>query len=82
MPSTINTSRCFKASGPDQICGRILKFTATSIDAAVTKLFNQSTSNFCNSSVPCTIRNWNTFLHMLSWLDLLYHYLFWAYMQN
>ena len=59
MSSTIN--RCFKGSGLDHISGRMLKFTAASIDTAVTKLFNQSTSNFCNSFVPCTIRNWNTF---------------------
>ena len=39
MSSTIN--RCFKARYPDQISGRMLKFTAASIDTAVTKLFNQ-----------------------------------------
>ena len=59
MSSTIN--RCFKARCPEQFSGRKLKFTAASIDTAVTKLFNQSTSNFCNSFVPCTIHNWNTF---------------------
>ena len=59
MSSTINI--CFKARCPDQISGRMLKFTTASIDTAVTKLFNQSTSNFCNSFVPCTIRTWNTF---------------------
>ena len=59
MSSTIN--RCFTARCPDQISGRMLKFIGASIDTAVTKLFNQSTSNFCNSFVPCTIRNWNTF---------------------
>ena len=42
MSSTIN--KCFKASGPDQISGRMLKFTTASIDAAVIMLFNQSTS--------------------------------------
>ena len=47
MSSTIN--RSFKASGPDQISGRIymLKFTAASIAAPVTKLFNQSISTGC-----------------------------------
>ena len=56
MSSTI--SRCFKASGH----GRMLKFTAASIDAVVTsKLFSQSINNSCNSFVPRTIHNWNTF---------------------
>ena len=36
-----------KASGPDQISGRILKFTTASIAAPVTKLFNQSISTGC-----------------------------------
>ena len=49
MSSTIN--RCFKARCPDQISGRMLKFTAASIDTAVTKLFNQSTSNVCSTFV-------------------------------
>ena len=49
MSSTVNR---FKARCPDQISGRMLKFTTASIDTAVTKLFNQSTSNFCNSFVP------------------------------
>ena len=52
MFSTIN--RCFKASGPDQISGRMLKFIAASSDATVTKLFNQSASNFYNSFVRST----------------------------
>ena len=43
MSSTIS-ARC-----PDQISGRMLKFTAASIDTAVTKLFNQSISNFWNT---------------------------------
>ena len=83
MSSTIN--RCLKASGPDQISGRMLKFTAASIDTAVTTLFNQSTSNFCNSFVPCTIRNWNTFSsHVLlaCFSVSLFKTNFWAYMQN
>ena len=36
-----------KASGPDQFSGRMLKFTAASIAAPVTKLFNQSISTGC-----------------------------------
>ena len=71
--STIN--RCFKARCPDQISGRLLKFTAASIDTAVTKRFNQSTSNFCNSFVSCTIRNWNTFSSHVLLACFLNHYL-------
>ena len=39
--------RCFKASGPHQIFDRMLKFTAASIAAPVTKLYNQSFSTGC-----------------------------------
>ena len=83
MSSIVN--RCFKARCPDQISGRMLKFTAASIDTAVTKLFNQSISNFCNSFVPCTIRNWNTLSsHVLlaCFSVSLFKTNFWAYMQN
>ena len=36
-----------KASGQDQISGRMLKATAVSIGALVTKLFNKSISTGC-----------------------------------
>ena len=36
-----------KASGPDQISGRMLKATATSVATPVTKLFNQSILTGC-----------------------------------
>ena len=77
MSSTISKARC-----PDQISGRMLRFTAASIDTAVTKLFNQSISNFCTSFVPCTIHNWNTFSShgLLACFSVKTN--FWAYMQN
>ena len=37
----LQTMYVSKTSGPDQISGRMLKNTATSIAAPVTKLFNQ-----------------------------------------
>ena len=37
----LQTVEVSKAGGPDQISGRMLKATATSIAAPVTKLFNQ-----------------------------------------
>jgi len=40
--SLLQTIDVSKASDPDQISGRMLKATATSIAAPVTKLFNQS----------------------------------------
>ena len=46
MSSTQSINVC-KASGPDQVSGRMLKFTAASIAAPVTKLFNQSLSTGC-----------------------------------
>ena len=39
--------RCSKASGPDQFFDRMSKFTAASIAAPVTKLYNQSISSGC-----------------------------------
>ena len=44
LPDSIDVS---KASGPDQISGRMLKATAATIPAPVTKLFNQSISTGC-----------------------------------
>ena len=45
--SLLQTIDVSKASGPDQISGRMLKAMATSIAAPVTKLFNQSILTGC-----------------------------------
>jgi len=42
----------FKASGPDNISGRMLKSTAISIAPSITKIFNHAVHNYRNFS-PC-----------------------------